>query len=93
MSFLPATLSAFLLIGGAACLYQATPHQRLLVTPLSARTALVAGSVCLVGALAILLGLMGSATAVFTWTIGLMTAWTIPPVVIGWLRRRRETRP
>lgn len=93
MSVLPAVLSALLLIGGATCLYLITPHQRLLATPPSARVALVAGLACLVGALAILLGSMGPATAVFTWTVGLMTAWTIFPVVIGWLRHRKETRP
>jgi hypothetical protein len=33
--------------------------------------------------------LMGPATAVFTWMTGLMLLWTIPPVVVGWLRHRQ----
>jgi hypothetical protein len=80
-----------LLTGGALCLYVATPHQRLLAARPSPRPVRAAGSVCLAAALAILLALMGPATAVFTWAIGLMAAWTIPPVAIAWLRHRRQT--
>lgn len=86
-----ATLAGALLTGGALCLYVATPHQRLLATRPAPRPARVAGCVCLAAALAILLALMGPATAVFTWATGLMTAWTILPVAIGWLRHRGET--
>lgn len=88
-----ATLAGALLVAGALCLYVATPNQRLLATRPAPRPARAAGCACLVAALAILLALMGSATAVFTWAIGLMTAWTIPPVVIAWLRHRRQARP
>ena len=92
MSLLAAALAALLLIGGALCLYLTTPHQRLLAAPLSTRAAPIIGWLCLAAALAILLGVMGPGTAVFTWTIGLMMVWTIPPVVVGWLRYRTGTR-
>lgn len=86
-------LAGVLLAGGALCLYAGTPRQRLLATRLPPRLARAAGCTCLAAALAILLALMGPATAVFTWTIGLMTVWTIVPVAIGWLRHRKEAEP
>lgn len=92
MIALAATLAVALLIAGGGCLYLTTTHQRLLAAPLPL-SARAAGWVCLLAALAILLTFMGPATAVFTWTIGLMMAWTIPPIAIGWLRYRKETRP
>lgn len=92
MTGFAATLSGALLIGGAICLYAGTPRQRLLATGPAPLPARAAGYACLGAALAILLALMGPATAVFTWTIGLMTVWTILPVAIGWLRHRKETR-
>lgn len=93
MSVLAAVLAAELLVGGAACLYLATTNQRLLADPLPSRTASVAGLAGLLAALAILVGLMGPATAIFTWMIGLMLAWTIPPIAIGWLRHRKKIAP
>lgn len=86
-----ATLAMALLVTGAVRLYLTTAHQRLLPAPLPVRARGIGGA-CLVGALVILLGLMGTATAVFTWAIGLMVAWTIPPVAIGWLHYRKGTR-
>lgn len=89
MTILWAAVAALLLIGAAASLYLAAPHQRLLAGPLNAPALPVAGLLCAVGALALFLMLMGPATAVFTWMTGLMLVWTIPPVVIGWLRHRK----
>lgn len=86
-----AALAVILLVGGAACLYLAAPHQRLLPAPLP-RSAALAGVLGLFAALATLLALMGPATAVFAWTAGLMMAWTLLPIVIGWLRYRKERR-
>jgi hypothetical protein len=84
-------ISAFLLLAaGATSLYLATAHQRLLARPPATPVLRVAGFGSLAAALAALLMLMGPATAVFTWTIGVMLAWTLPPVVIGWLRYRKE---
>lgn len=92
MIILAAAIAGALLIGGGVCLYLTTSYQRLLSAPLPLRTARVAGWLGLAAALAILLSLMGPATAIFTWTVGLMMAWTIPPVAIGWLRYRREAQ-
>lgn len=84
-----AALAALLLIGGAIGLYLVAPHQRLLARPLATAWSKPAAMVCAACALVILLTLMGPATAVFTWMTGLMLVWTIPPVVIGWLRHRK----
>lgn len=87
-----AALIGALLVAGALCLYAGAPNQRLLAAPLASRPARAAGCACLAAALAMLLATMGPATAVFTWTTGLMLVWTILPIVIGWLRHRDETR-
>ena len=89
MTVFGAALAALLLTGGAAGLYLATPHQRLLARPFDAPGLRFGGALCAFGALVLLLMRMGPATAVFTWMTGLMLAWTIPPVVIGWLRHRK----
>src|SRR3546814_9801782 len=70
MSVLAAALAVLLLVGGAAGLYLTTSNQRLVAAPLPSRTARVAGLASLFAALALLLGLMGPATAIFTWMIG-----------------------
>lgn len=88
-----AMLAVLVLAGGAFCLYLTVPHQRVLAVPLPSHAMRIVGFVGLAAALAILLALMGPATAVFSWTIGLMTAWTIPPVAIGWLHYRKQPRP
>lgn len=93
MILLSAVLAVASLAGGAACLYLATPHQRLLARPLAPRVGRLVGLAGLAAALAILLGVMGPATAVFTWATGLMALWTIAPVAIGWRRHRKEGRP
>lgn len=83
---------AILLLGvGAASLYLTTSHQRLLARPPATPLLRIAGAGILAVALAALLMLMGSAAAIFTWTIGLMLVWTIPPIVIGWLHYRKES--
>jgi hypothetical protein len=89
MTLFWAALAALLLIGGATGLYLATPHQRLLARPPAAAWSKPAAMICAACALVILLMLMGPATAVFTWMTGLMLLWTIPPVVVGWLRHRQ----
>src|SRR3546814_14624939 len=93
MSVLAAALAVLLLVGGAAGLYLTTSNQRLMAAPLPSRTARVAGLASLFAALAPLLGLMGSAAAIFTWMLGLMLAWALPPVVIGRLPPRQEYMP
>jgi hypothetical protein len=85
-----AVLAALLLAAGAAALYIAAPHQSLTVAK-AGRTAVYAGMGALAGALVVLLSLMGPAAAVFTWTTGLMLLWSVPPVLIRWLRYRRES--
>src|SRR3546814_15708414 len=93
MSVLAAALAVLLLVGGAAGLYLTTSNQRLVAAPLPSRTARVAGLASLFAALALLLGLLGPATGIFTWMIGLLLAWTVPPAVIGRLRQRQGIPP
>jgi len=88
-----AILAGALLLGGAVSLYLSTPNQRLLARRPARRAMQAIAGLSLTAALAILLALMGPATAVFTWTIGLMLAWTILPVAIGWRHHRKGTRP
>jgi len=85
-----AWLSAFLLLIGAGALYLASPNQILLASPLAGRGIKLLGIGGLIASLALLLTVMGSATAVFTWTTGLMLLWSVAPVVIRWLRFRKE---
>ncbi|RYE70320.1 MAG: hypothetical protein EOP17_01090 [Rhizobiaceae bacterium] len=84
-----ALLAAALLVGGATVLYLAAPNQSLTRQKAGPPVA-YAGVAALVGALVVLLSLMGPATAVFTWMTGIMLLWTVPPLAIGWLRHRRE---
>jgi len=86
-----ALIAAIAGVIGATCLYLAAPHQVPLARAPNGRMLRAAGMCGLVIALALLLTIMGSATAVFTLTIGLMLLWTIAPVVIRWLKFRKET--
>lgn len=85
-----AWLAALVLLTGAACFYLAAPHQIVLKPPVNIRALRIAGGAALVASLVLLLTQMGSATAVFTWTVGLMLLWSVPPIVIRWLRFRKE---
>lgn len=85
-----AWLATFALTIGAGCFYLAAPHQALVAVPVSGRALRLAGMIGLVVALGLLLMLMGPATAIFTWTVGLMFLWSVPPVVLRWLRYRKE---
>lgn len=90
---MPALLAAFavvLVFAGAAVAYLTAPHQALLKRRMTAPFSKIAGALALFGALAVLLSLMGPATAVFTWATGLMLLWSIGPVAIGWMRHRRS---
>lgn len=91
MTLIFAWLAALALLIGTTCLYVATPHQALFRAALPRKPLIITGCVTLAISLALLLGQMGSATAVFTWMTGLMFLWSVPPVVIRWLRYRRET--
>lgn len=91
MTMLLACAAALLVALGALLLYLATPHQRLFVTrPKSIGYLCVAGGLAILIGLLVLVSLMGAAAAVFTWVVGLMVFWTIPPVLAGWLRYRKS---
>ncbi len=85
-----AILAAISLTVGAACLYLRSPNQPLTKGDVPKGPMLILGLGGLAISLALLLQVMGSATAVFTWSIGLMLLWTVPPIVIRWLYFRRE---
>lgn len=76
-----------LLICGATLLYMAAPNQSLTRSKVSRPIAFI-GAIALVAALVLLFTIMGSAAAIFTWVTALMLLWTVPPIVIGWLRWR-----
>lgn len=85
-------VAALALLTGATCLYLAAPHQVLTRRPVNRRALGIGGGIALVASIALLLAVMGPATAVFTWTVGLMMLWSIAPVVIRWLRFRQGQR-
>ena len=85
-----AWLAALLLVVGASWLYLAAPHQIVLKAPVNGRALRLGGIAALTASLVLLLTQMGLATAVFTWTVGLMLLWSVPPIVIRWLRFRKE---
>jgi len=85
-----AWLAALALVAGTTCLYTATPHQALLTGPARGPVQRWIGFVCLTSSLVLLLLVMGPATAVFTWTVGAMLMWSVPPIVVRWLRYRKE---
>jgi hypothetical protein len=85
-----AWFAALALLIGTGCLYLAAPHQVLTSAPANPRALKIGGAVALIVALMLLAGVMGTATAVFSWTVGLMLLWSIPPVVIRWLKFRKE---
>lgn len=87
---IPALFAAIAVVTGTTCLYLAAPHQALLARVPDTRILLLAGIAGLAAALGLLLTLMGSATAVFTWVVAMMVLWTVPPIVIRWIRFRRE---
>lgn len=80
------------LIGGAALVYLATPHQALAPRPWPGRRSLAGGGILLLMSLCGFLGVMGPATAVFAFLTGLMLLWTVPPVLIAWLGREKADR-
>lgn len=84
-----AILAIALLIFGASALYLAAPHQQLLRVA-APRSLALAGGLAIIVALIILLSIMGPATAVFTIFIALMFLWSIPPVVIAWIRFKQK---
>lgn len=87
---IPALIAAIAGVIGATCLYLAAPYQALLDHAPDGKILRIAGICGLVIALVLLLTVMGPATAVFTWTIGLMLLWTVAPVAIRWLKFRKE---
>ncbi|MFT4027269.1 MAG: hypothetical protein QM676_10770 [Novosphingobium sp.] len=85
-----AILAAISLTVGATCLYLRSPNQPLTKGDVPRRPMLILGAGGLAVSLALLLRVMGPATAVFTWSVGLMLLWTVPPIVVRWLYFRRE---
>ncbi len=79
-----------LTLAGTILLYLASPHQRLAARPPRGRALADAGVCALLGALALLLGVAGTATAVFVWLTLAMALWSIVPLAAAWARRPRE---
>lgn len=86
-----AILAIALLIFGTSALYLAAPHQQLLSVA-APRILGLSGGLAIIAALIILLTIMGPATAVFTTFIALMLLWSIPPVMIAWVRFKQKGR-
>lgn len=83
------TAAAVLIVLGAGLLYLASPNQRLYAAALPLRLLALTGMLLLLVALLLLLQFSGSATSVFILLTGVMLMWTVPPMVIGYLRHKR----
>lgn len=78
---------------GATLVYLATPHQKLMRNVACKRAFAATGAAMLFAAALLLMRVMGSATAVFTVIVVAMLLWSLPPLLIGWLRHRAGARP
>ncbi|TLM77045.1 hypothetical protein ACONUD_08950 [Microbulbifer harenosus] len=92
MTVLLLSSAALLIALGAGLLYLASPNQRIFSSVLPARPLLWAGLLLLALALVLLLQYSGTATSVFILLTGVMFTWTIPPMVIAYLRHKREVQ-
>ncbi|MBS0224293.1 MAG: hypothetical protein JSR91_26530 [Proteobacteria bacterium] len=79
-----ALIGAILTVLGAFLLYLGARHQKLMrpLGPFGKCSAVIV----LGAGLALLLGSLGPAAAVFAWMIGAMLVWTIAPLTIAWWR-------
>ncbi|WP_226662774.1 hypothetical protein [Microbulbifer aggregans] len=83
-------ISAAVLVAlGSMLLYLASTNQRLFSTALPTRAFAWTGLLVLVFALILLLQYSGSGSAVFILLTGMMFVWTIPPMVIAYLRHKK----
>lgn len=87
-----AVAATFALLAGPVLLYLSARHQQWLPRPAPAAVR-YAGWAATLLALGLLLLLMGPATAVFTWSTGLMLVWSLLPVVVAWRRARPQVQP
>jgi len=82
--------AVFLIISGSMLLYLASRNQKVTVRALPGRIFSLVGGLSLVTALVLLRQYSGSATSVFILMTGVMLVWTIPPMVIAYLRHNGE---
>lgn len=74
----------------ALALYLASPHQKLVQSPLPRCALAWTGVALLVVALAVLASIAGSATAVYIHLTILMLLWSVPPLALAWWRAQGE---
>ncbi|MFV0643596.1 MAG: hypothetical protein ACK5NN_03720 [Sphingomonadaceae bacterium] len=86
-------LAIISLFVGALVVYLSAPKQGILPNPLPKSSATIAGVILLISSLAILLTLLGVATALFAWLTGLMLVWTVAPLGLVWIFNRRGRGP
>lgn len=83
-----ALVAALLCATGAVLLYLASPNQQLARKPMRGRILAGLGGIALIGALALLLGVSGPATAIFVWMTLAMLVWSVVPLGVAWWRWR-----
>lgn len=79
MTALLATGAVVAGVAGALLVYLGAPNQRALGKPLAFRAAMGAGGLAIALSLALLLSVMGIATAIFALIVLLMLVWTLAP--------------
>ncbi len=90
-TLLSATTAACLLMA-ALFLYLSSPHQRLFNRELPRRRLAFEGLVLALALLYLLSRSFAPAISVFILFSGLMLLWTLPPLLIAWLRHGAATR-
>lgn len=82
--------ATILALSGGVSLYLTSPNQRWLARSLAWRRAGWFGLVLLALSLALFLQVAGSASSVFILVTLLMALWSLPPLVIAWLRFKKD---
>lgn len=83
-------ISGLGLVMGGILFYFGTPHQQLDRTIAPKRSLRWGGLVLLIVATTLLATRMAVSAAIFSATIVVMTIWSLAPLLIAWLRHRRE---
>lgn len=82
--------ASFTVVVAAIMLYLSSPHQKLVLRELPQRTFFIVGLILIVVSLVLFVQFFGSATSVFIVLTVLMLLWSIPPLLIAYVRAKRS---
>ncbi len=93
MAFIVAFAAALLAFGGSWLLYLVSPQQQWWPTPLATRPGLSVAAVALLASLVLLLAVMGTGAAFFSWLTAIMLVTTLAPFLGAWRRNHHAAGP